>query len=358
MKLYDPKFVHFEWNDKLDGQYCFVANYIGNLIKYVNENNTSEYGKVSEAGEYSSSPFNCEIEGDTYYSYTFVYYDPNYNIKYAYLIQHKDIYYKLRNHNTDWLEVMSENIFKSMIDDPDYEFKIIDDFTELREAYEQGKTIQHMNLDGDWVDCDMPVSFVANHSYRIKPEKKINTGFGDRKYIADKEYVEKIKASFKNGETIAYRPFNDTMWNLISKYTNGEDYVFDFLKYEYKVVTELLVGTTAISKKDLEKDNDISHKLRDTVQESLSTSDLYIPFKDTDELIAYWDKHYSNGNRPEHTMPLIWVKGKETGNIYFITGYEENEYVCIGGADWWLNMKDLFEQCKFLDDKCCGKVKE
>jgi len=41
---------------------------------------------------------------------------------------------------------------------------------EVIKAYGEGKTIQHLNLDGEWVDCDMPISFVNNHSFRIKPE--------------------------------------------------------------------------------------------------------------------------------------------------------------------------------------------
>ncbi|MBR6401813.1 MAG: hypothetical protein IKS48_00350 [Eubacterium sp.] len=263
MKLYDPKFVHFEWSDKLNGKYCFVADYIGDLIKSVNENNTSEYGKVSKADEYSTSPFYCDPEGDVSRDilYTFAYYDPNYDVKYAYWEMGYEIYYKLKDKNCDWEKVSDNTNFLYVIDDPDYEFKIDDDFAELREAYKQGKTIQHMNLEGDWVDCDVP-GFSANHSYRIKPEEK-------------------------------------------------------------------------------------------KVQKSLSNPDLYRPFKDTDELIAYWEKHYGNGNRPEHTMPLIWIKGKDTGNVYLINGYEEGKCVYIS-ADWWFDMEELFEQFKFLDGRPCG----
>ena len=42
--------------------------------------------------------------------------------------------------------------------------------SELKKAYKEGKTIQHMNLDGEWVDCDMKPDFVANHSFRVKPD--------------------------------------------------------------------------------------------------------------------------------------------------------------------------------------------
>ena len=265
MKLYNPKFVHFEWSDKLDEQYCFVADNIDSLISKVNANDTCQFLKVSKSDN-ESCPFEYKYKNEISGHSRFAYYDPNYNVKYAYFVQHKDIYVTLRNRNIDWIKIEKEETFLDYIDDPDYEFKIDDDFAELREAYKQGKTIQHMTLDGDWVDCDVP-GFSANHSYRIKPEEK------------------KVYKSF------------------------------------------------------------------------LSDSDLYRPFKDTNELIEYWDKHYSNGNRPEHTMPLIWIKGKDTGNIYLINGYEEGKCVYIS-ADWWFDMEELFEQFKFLDGRCCGKVKE
>ena len=102
MKLYNPKFVHFEWSDKLDEQYCFVADDIDSLIKSVNEHNTNEYGKVSKADEYSVSPFYCEIEEDNSHMYTFAYYDPNYEVKYAYWVMGYDIYVTLKDRNKEW----------------------------------------------------------------------------------------------------------------------------------------------------------------------------------------------------------------------------------------------------------------
>jgi len=322
MQLYDSKFVHFEWNDKLDGQYCFVADNINTLIERVNSNDTTHHFlKVSRGDE--SYPFECS--GETSGNYRFAYYDPNYNVKYAYFVQHKDIYVTLKNRNIDWIKIEKEETFLDFIDDPDYEFKIADEFEELREAYKQGKTIQHMDLDGDWVDCDMPVSFVANHSYRIKPEEK--------KVLEDEidelDYKLSVQLEFHKGNTIYYKNKThiDAEWHPFSKATAGEDYRFDFKTYDYKVDTE----------------------------ESEDT--LYRPFENTTELIEYWDKHYVNGSRPAYTMPLIWVKGKQTGTTYLITGYEKNEYACLSD-DWWVNMEELFEQCTFLDGKCCGVVKE
>ena len=341
MQLYDPKFVHFEWSDKLDVQYCFVADNIDSLISKVNTNDTCQFLKVSKSDN-ESCPFNYKYKNEISGTSRFAYYDPNYNVKYAYFIQHKDIYVTLRNSNIDWVKIEKGETFLDYIDDPDYEFKIIDDFTELREAYKQGKTIQHMNLDGDWVDCDMPVSFVANHSYRVKPEEKKAREWEN----GELEYMVSVQVEFHNGNTIYYRnkTFDNAMWHPFSKATACKDYCVDFKTYEYKVNPEEIINkgaTLNISDKGF-------GELEDT---------LYRPFKDTNELIEYWDKHYSNGNRPEYTMPLIWVKGKERGNIYLITGYEEDKYIYIGD-DWFLSMEELFEQCRFLDGKFCGKVKE
>jgi len=41
---------------------------------------------------------------------------------------------------------------------------------EVIKAYGEGKVIQHLNLDGEWTVCDMPISFSNNHSFRVKPE--------------------------------------------------------------------------------------------------------------------------------------------------------------------------------------------
>ena len=344
MKLYDSKFVHFEWSDKLDGKCCFVADNINKLIERVNGNDTTHHFLIVSKGN-ESYPFECGE--DTSGNYRFAYYDPSYEVKYAYWEMGYDIYYKLKDKNCDWEKVSDNTNFLYVIDDPDYEFKIDDGFEELREAYKQGKTIQHMNLEGDWVDCDVP-GFSANHSYRIKPEEKKVL----QDEIEELEYKLTVQTEFHKGNTIYYRnkTSDDSEWHPFSKATAGKDYRFDFSTYQYMINKDKF-----ITAKDLEEDKDISHKMRDTVQESLSNPDLYRPFEDTDELIAYWDKHYVNGNRPTYTMPLIWIKEKDGKSNYLITGMDDT---CIHYEEIWIDLKELFEKCEFLDGRCCGKVKE
>ena len=69
--------------------------------------------------------------------------------------------------------------FKRFIDDFEecensiyVQYKDADDLEKVKKAYEEGKTIQHLNLDDEWVDCDMKPGFSANHAYRVKPEEE------------------------------------------------------------------------------------------------------------------------------------------------------------------------------------------
>ena len=107
---------------------------------------------------------------------------------------------KLDTHKNNWLtKNICENCFKKIFGKSEE-----DEFSELKKAYGEGKTIQHMNLDGEWVDCDMPVSFVSNHSYRIKPEENytIEQNTGENR-------IESGVLSISGSVEKQYRPFNN-----------------------------------------------------------------------------------------------------------------------------------------------------
>lgn len=88
----------------------------------------------------------------------------------------------------------------------------------------------------------------------------------------------------------------------------------------------------------------------------------YRPFKDCDELIEFWSNSNHMGFFQEYSKPMIWVRGKDEGSCYLITGFDN----ATGGWDScvllecvWLDMKELFEKYEFLDGKPCGvEVKE
>jgi hypothetical protein len=83
MELFDKKYVYFMWDDKLEENEAFIANYIEDLIDAVNTQDFRFKTRIHESCEdyYKGKyPF-CNTVNE---SFSFVYYDPNYELKFAY----------------------------------------------------------------------------------------------------------------------------------------------------------------------------------------------------------------------------------------------------------------------------------
>lgn len=87
----------------------------------------------------------------------------------------------------------------------------------------------------------------------------------------------------------------------------------------------------------------------------------YRPFKDTNELIHYWQMNYNPGaaSRPQYSKPIIWIRKPEDdvtlSTDYMITGFDKHD---VFVEDMWIDLEELFEKgCTFLDGKPLG-VKE
>ena len=76
MPKFEKRFVHFMWDDELEGKKVFYADDIHMLIEDVTDGD--DMGIVKES-EYSDEPF--DVDGD---NWRFVYYDPYYELKWAY----------------------------------------------------------------------------------------------------------------------------------------------------------------------------------------------------------------------------------------------------------------------------------
>lgn len=76
----------------------------------------------------------------------------------------------------------------------------------------------------------------------------------------------------------------------------------------------------------------------------------YVPFDTVEELIECWGKYSSL------TMPLIWIKHKETDNKHLITDYYKDN--TISTSDEIFSLRVLFEHFTFLDGSPIGKIKE
>lgn len=118
MELFDKKFVHFMWDDELEGKKGFFADDIATLEGFV-KSKASVF--IVRKSRLKDKPFSIKGGG-----FRFFYYDPNYEVK---------------------------------------------------KAYAEGKTVQ-FEYNGYWVDCDNP-AFEDEDLYRIKPEEPKSRPFED-----------------------------------------------------------------------------------------------------------------------------------------------------------------------------------
>ena len=116
-KIFDPKFVHFMWDDSMKGKKGFYADCIDSLINHVEMNSSDFYGQLQ--GKSSSCPFRI-LNGA---HWRFFYYDPLYEVKWA---------------------------------------------------WKQGKQIQSRSavaIDSEWKDTDYPEWNNSCEEFRVKPDR-------------------------------------------------------------------------------------------------------------------------------------------------------------------------------------------
>ena len=148
MELFDKKYVHFMWEDELEGKRGFFADSIETLKSFVETKNLKNlepqyYNTVSYSGN-GHYPF-CS---DDYCKFIFFYYDPNY---------------------------------------------------ECKKAYAEGKQIQIRckTCDDSWIDCDEPEWF-DSIEYRIKPEEHEYKGFSLKSIL--KAGIEHLPETYMSDE--------------------------------------------------------------------------------------------------------------------------------------------------------------
>lgn len=113
MELFDKKFVYFMWDDKLEGQKGFVANYINDLKLAVNQGYWTKYGPLHKGSD--AYPFRTIVDE----RWCLCYCDPNYFVKRAYYMEGKTIQSFSDNKNK-WFDVVGE---PSWLDGMEYRVK-------------------------------------------------------------------------------------------------------------------------------------------------------------------------------------------------------------------------------------------
>lgn len=234
IELFDKKFVHFMWDDELEGKKCFVKDCIDELVDVVEKGGADGSQEaercVSDALQevrYSGKPYSPFhiFSGGEHYDFVFCYYDPNYSIKKAFN-EGKTIQYQPID-ELNWRDVGDEESFEQYLEEgrvfrikpedekwiaylarssmgtcyltacredrwepvqKDYgaktklfvgsESEVEEWYTSRRKfaavikAWEDGKEIQFRVLD-NWVPACSPRWDIDNE-YRVKPEEEMN----------------------------------------------------------------------------------------------------------------------------------------------------------------------------------------
>lgn len=202
MPLFDKKFVHFMWDDELEGKKGFFADTIERLQDFVDECNQTYFDEVHTEADKICLLTSAAV------SFRFFYYDPNYDCKRAYA-EGKQIQYRVGNQWLNYEERLNwTDDFEYRIKPENRKYVVVNRvppvslcFTEnpekyqhtyfegtmkecsdyinthrqfIREMYawEDGKKIQCMSrihINETWVDCIPSPAWDLDFEYRIEP---------------------------------------------------------------------------------------------------------------------------------------------------------------------------------------------
>lgn len=124
MEIFDKKFVHFLWDDSLDGKVGFVSNNVESIINNVNAG-------LEPAFALNEKEFKI---------WTFAYYDPNYEYKIAYA-KGKAIQVREKYGSNVWQDCICEPTWEKNYEyriKPEHEYR---PFESLQELFEHWKLI-------------------------------------------------------------------------------------------------------------------------------------------------------------------------------------------------------------------------
>jgi hypothetical protein len=121
--LYDPKFVHFAWDESLRGKKGFRADDIGILKSTIRDTGITDMGTLIGFKD-ENAPFIVRLLREDHPSYwKFFYYDPHYEVKWAYFKERKAIQRKCKRTMT-WYDVGVGYDDVSFFEDDGYDYRV------------------------------------------------------------------------------------------------------------------------------------------------------------------------------------------------------------------------------------------
>lgn len=184
--IFDKQFVYFMWDDSLKGKKCFVADEVDLLEQRVENNAIDSFYTVKSHSTSLHYPFCIDLskqnaEYDNTADYRFVYYDPLYDIKWAWK---QGACIQCRCHSGAWLDAST----------PDWDNKALEFRVKPVSAYRPFKSTQE--LKSTFLALTNQTAIPANFEPVIWVRSKANTqctrmitGFADSSNILDDAIV-------------------------------------------------------------------------------------------------------------------------------------------------------------------------
>lgn len=322
MEIFDKRFVHFMWDDELEGKKCFVEDYIGDLCTLVEKGNKCDLHEVRKSDDVDA-PFQANDD----LNFTFAYYDPNYPIKKAFN-EGKKVQYQLVG-GVDWGDIDSDEALK---------WRIAEGRT-FRIKPEEEKWISYLampNGNGCYLTACREDSWkMAQEVYGAKTKLFIGSKSEvEAWYKARHKFTDVIKA-WEDGKTIQVR-------DDVNKWVDCAVTPFWFCDLEYRI------------KPDCPCEDGIDSKACVGCEHSEDGKREYKPYVTVDEFIQDFQERFPTAvPRPAYTKPLIWVRLKVDKRERLIVTYGDN-FVEIGNKTKTVTLQHLFEQYEFLDESPVG----
>ena len=320
MELFDPKFVHFMWDDELEGKKGFIAKSVKVLRRIVNADYCEELIRNPHDEEY---PFLATDDC----KYHFAYYDPNYSIKKAWKAG-KKIQFCHRGDHDHWYDDSNPSW------EPDCEYRV----------KPEEKWIVYLNrvtkLDsrGCYLTaCREDKWETVQEEYEAKTKLFVGTDKEVQKwYKARQKFAEVIK-NWEDGRPIQVR-LNSNKWSdcVVPPIWSCD--------CEYRIKPECPCADGIDSK------SCVGCEYRVKPEEK-----QYRPYISSAEMIADFKDRF-NVKCPSYAEPLIWVEFKQQDCRFLITGIFSHS-VKINGTLCML--ENLFNCYTYRDGSPVGmEVKE
>ena len=303
MELFDKRFVHFMWDDELEGKRGFLSSGIDTLIKMVNKD--SDRTEIQEGCE-RDLPF-CK---HTTVECRFAYYDPNY---------------------------------------------------EAKRAFNEGKKIQVRCANGIWSDCGVTPKWYDTCEYRIKPEEKkwivylARQGDEHCYLTACREdiwkHVQKeqgAKTKLFVGSAVEATAWYESRQKFVKEIKAWEDgKTIQFLsRQQQQTGGWIYVWYDCVGPNEPLWDVHLEYRVKPEEKQ-------YRPYDNSAEMIADFIDRFKV-NCPEYCEPLIWVKSKKTGYRHLITTFYGSTVMLNTDSPVCCSLWQLYEFYTYLDGSPCG----